>query len=87
MKKILLAIAIVLTMGLSANAQYFNSGRDGFFNDWDDVSNGLDRTTGAMPALPYEHGLTNDVTAPLGSGLLVLTALGAGYMVARRRKE
>ena len=35
MKKILLAIAIVLTMGLGANAQYFNSGRDGFFNDWE----------------------------------------------------
>ena len=38
MKKIVFAIAIVLTMGLTANAQ-----RDGFFNDWDDVGNGLDK--------------------------------------------
>lgn len=30
MKKIVFAIAIVLTFGLTANAQ----GRDGFFNDW-----------------------------------------------------
>ncbi|MCR5037613.1 MAG: hypothetical protein K6A73_09900 [Bacteroidales bacterium] len=82
MKKILLAAALVIAMGLGANAQ-----RDSFFNDWEDIGNGLDRTGVEIPTLPGSHGLTDDVTAPLGSGLLVLTALGAGYMVARRRKE
>ena len=84
MKKIIFALALVLTIGLCANAQ--RGGRDNFFNDWDDLSNGLDRT-GVMPGLPNEHGLNNDISAPLGSGLLVLTALGAGYAVARRKKE
>ena len=38
-------------------------------------------------ALPNSHGLTSDSGAPLGSGLLVLTALGAAYLVGKRRKE
>ena len=85
MKKILFAIAIVLMIGFTANAQ--RSGRDGFFNDWDDVSNGLDRTSiGDLPTLPTSHGITDDVSAPLGSGLLVLTALGAGYALTKKRK-
>ena len=86
MKKILLAIALVLMVGLGASAQ--RGGRDGFFNDWQDVSNGLDRDDPIyLPGLPGSHGLDGDITAPLGSGLVVLTALGAGYVVARRKKE
>lgn len=87
MKKILLAIAFVLMIGLGANAQ--RGGRDSFFNDWEDVSNGLDRTTGIgdLPTLPNQHGYIYDQQAPLGCGLLVLTALGGAYMIARRKKE
>ena len=86
MKKIILALAIVLTVGLTANAQ--RGGRDSFFNDWNDVSNGLDRDGGiVMPGLPGSHGLDDDINAPLGSGLIILTALGAGYAVARRKRE
>ena len=87
MKKIIFALAIVLTMGLTAGAQYAG-GRDGFFNDWNDVSNGLDRTEGPeMPLLPGSHGLMDDFSAPLGSGLIILGALGAGYAVAKRKRE
>ena len=82
MKKILFAIAIVMMMCFTASAQ-----RDSFFNDWNDISNGLDRDPIDMPTLPSSHGWTDDVNAPLGSGLLVLTALGAGYAVARRKRE
>ena len=86
MKKILFALALVLTIGLCANAQ--RNGRDGFFNDWRDIDNGLDRTSNIdLPDLPGSHGLTTDEYAPLGSGLLILTALGAGYAVARRKRE
>ena len=86
MKKIILAIAIVLMVGFSANAQ-----RDSYFNDWDDVSNGLDKIEfdyGGMrdPGLPGGHG-GGDTPAPLGSGIVVLTMLGAGYAVARRKRE
>ena len=85
MKKILFAIAIVMTMGLSANAQ-----RDAFFK-WNDADNEILRTGGDVNdptfSLPQYHGYEDNTEAPLGSGLLVLTALGAGYAVARRRQK
>ena len=84
MKKILFAITLTITLGLTATAQY----SDGFFNDWD---NGLDRTGIGNEigfVLPTNHGYGVDTpSAPIGSGLLVLTALGAGYAVTRRRKN
>ena len=89
MKKILFAVVLVLTIGLCANAQ--RGGRDGFFTEWDDVSNGLDKFDDfgnglRDPGLPGGHG-GGDTPAPLGSGLVVLTALGAVYAVAKRKKE
>ena len=89
MKKILLAVAIVLTVSFSANAQ--RGGKDTFFMDWEDVSNGLDRdpdpTAGPyFPGFP-QHGETTNQSAPLGSGLLILTALGAGYTLSKKNKE
>ena len=80
MKKIVFAIVLVLTIGLSASAQ------DGFFRSGGD---NMDRTdSNQTPALPQGNvGEKNDdQPAPLGSGLLVLTALGAGYAVSRRKK-
>ena len=84
MKKILLAIALVLTMGFGAKAQLGLGLTDSFFNDW--AQSDLMREV-TIINLPNDHGLTGDVNAPLGSGLLVLTALGAGYAVARRKRE
>ena len=84
MKKILFAIAIVLTLGLTANAQGKN---DAFVTDWGTANN--DWRDALILTLP-SGGLGNidgDVPAPLGSGLLVLTALGAGYAVAKKRKK
>lgn len=86
MKRIILAIALVMALGLGANAQ-----RDSYFNDWDDVSNGLDKINTfdnglRDPGLPGGHG-GGDTPAPLGSGIVVLTMLGAGYAVARRKHE
>ena len=81
MKKIILTLALVMTLGFTVSAQ-----RDAFFNDWDDLGNGLDRTEFDMPALPY-HGLDTNQNAPLGSGLVILAAMGAGYALARRKSE
>ena len=78
MKKILLATAVILGLTIGATAQ-----SDGFFNNWSDFDNrdnDLD-----LPALPSEHGYTGNQSAPLGSGLLVLTALGAGYAALKRK--
>ena len=83
MKKILFVIALVITMGFGAKAQIGLT--DAFFNDWAQSDLMRDIT---LISLPDQHGLEGDVSgAPLGSGLLVLTALGAGYAVARRRKK
>jgi hypothetical protein len=92
MKKILLAIALVSMIGLGASAQRFGSS-DSFFNNWEDVGNGLDKfddfdnLRGGEPVIPGGHGSGNDVPAPLGSGIAVLTALGAGYAFARRKRD
>ncbi|MBO7073800.1 MAG: hypothetical protein J6W12_02675 [Bacteroidales bacterium] len=83
MKKILFTIAIVLTLSFTANAQ----GRDGFFSNYD---NGYgNRATGDALDIqnPQGHGSTENVDTPLGSGLLVLTALGAGYAVYRKKRS
>jgi hypothetical protein len=87
MKKILLAVAIVLSMSLCSYAQY-NS--DNFFMDWNDVSNGIDNNDNfgngmRDPGFPGHNG--GNTPAPLGSGLIILGALGAGYAVARRKRE
>ena len=86
MKKILFAIAIFLMLGLTANAQgkkyaFFNSGWDN-----DDYYRGTGN--GVFPAVLGGQlgGLTGDQNAPIGSGLLILTALGAGYAIKRRKK-
>ena len=89
MKKILFAAALVLAFGLCADAQRGGS-RDGFFTDWDDVSNGLDKFDDfgnglRDPGFPGHGG--GDTPAPLGSGLIVLTALGTGYAVAKKREK
>ena len=82
MKKILFAIAFVMMVGFCANAQ------DGFFkaNDGGYENRGGNGENPGIMALP-NHGLTEDQTAPLGSGLLILTAMGAGYVIARRKRE
>ena len=85
MKKILLATALVIAMAFGANAQM-----DNFFNSWEDVGNGLDRTPSSgfeIPTLPSSHGEVTNVEAPVGCGLLILTALGAGYALKKRREE
>ena len=80
MKKIIIALALVMTMSFAASAQ------DGFVADWS-MGGDIFRGGFVMPLLPIDHGLIDDVTAPLGSGLLILTAMGAGYAVARKRKS
>lgn len=84
MKKVLLTAALVIAMGLGASAQ-----QDGFFKDWNDVSNGLNRADDelSLPVIPNQHGLEGDQNgAPVGSGLLILTALGGAYAIARRKE-
>ena len=82
MKKILFTIALVITMVFSVSAQ-----TDGFFTDGGgDAGYRGGGGGGALPGLPQgsigEHN--NDQPAPVGSGLLILTALGAGYALRKK---
>ena len=81
MKKILFTIAILVAMILGANAQ----GRDAFFSTWDEDDRDINPMVFALPNHFNEYN--NDANSPLGSGLLILTALGAGYAVSTRRKK
>lgn len=82
MKRIVLSIALVLTLGLSVNAQ-----SDGFFKSTYQDANEEARTgTGrALPGVPGFGG-DEDVDAPLGSGLLLLAGMGAAYALRRKNK-
>ena len=82
MKKLALTIAIVLGIGLTSFADP-NGG--GVFQRGDETSGG-NRSELFSPALP-RHGQTTNQNAPLGTGIAVLTALGAAYLVGKRRKE
>ena len=85
MKKILFTIALTITLGLTASAQ-FNINTDAFFNDWEQSERLMDG--GFSFVLPASHGFGEDTpSAPLGSGLLVLTALGAGYALKKKREK
>ena len=70
-----------MVLGFGANAQ-----SDSFFKS-DNSNAGSGNRDGESfgMALP-SHGATDDQQAPLGSGMLILTAMGAGYAIARRRK-
>ena len=80
MKKFFLTIALLMFMGFCGKAQ-----NDVFFK-WSEVDNDTyrDIDNGVNFSLPTAHGLDNDAEAPLGSGLLVLTVLGAGYMMKKK---
>ena len=84
MKKFLFSIALTITLGLTARAQFNNT--DAFFNDWTQ-SDRLD-IGGFSFVLPASHGFGEDTpSAPLGSGLLILTALGAGYALKKKHEK
>ena len=83
MKKLALTIGIVLMMGLGASAQTSLLGKE---NGYDEGYRDGDVSTPFI--LPGSHGGSDDVDAtPLGTGIAVLTALGAAYLVGKRRRE
>ncbi len=84
MKKLLFTIALLITLSVATNAQ-----KDGFFswngNDEDDIYR--DVTTNGL-VLPSTHGTGVDYNStPIGSGIAILTLLGAGYAIKCRRKN
>ncbi len=93
MKKIVLtflfSIMISICASLSAQTGYrpFENSNDGFF---DPNSNTLtyrseDDNANQLPVLP-RIGTTCNQRAPIGSGVLLLTGLGIGYLTLKKKK-
>ena len=63
--------------GLVADEMYYGAGygQNSLLND-----NGL-------PGSPNGHDLEGDQPAPLGSAVVLLSALGVAYLVGKRRKQ
>ena len=83
MKKLALTIAIVLGLGLASFAQGGLFQRGAIDEEYTLYRDG---GTFNSPILPG-HGLEDDQSAPLGSGIVVLMGLGAAYLVGKKRNE
>ena len=88
MKKAIVTIAIVLGLGMTAIADPNGGGlfQRGLVSDEEYYGMGY---RGDTPVLPY-HGSPDNADAdetPIGSGIALLTALGAAYLVGKRRRE
>ena len=89
MKKLALTIAIVLGMSFGSFAQndVFVQQSGGLFGYGDEKSV-FDRSSLFLDlSLPSAHGNDSDVTAPLGSGALLLIGFGAAYALKKKSKK
>ncbi len=78
MKKVIATVAIILGLGVGANAQ-----SDAFFTqNFSDYRSAEDVETPRLPA----HMQTTNQDAPMGTGLLLLAGMGLGYAALRKRK-
>ena len=93
MKKLTITLALVLGLAMTTFAQggsmfhRENSGDNGnaVYQDRSYYKAGGE-TPLSSPGLPF-HGGNSNADAPLGSGIALLTALGAAYAVAKKRRE
>ena len=83
MKKLIMTIAIVLGLGLTTS---FAQG--GLFQRGNTPQGQNSNREGGVttPGLPG-HGEPGDQPAPLGSGIVLFTALGAAYGIAKKHRE
>ena len=83
MKKLALTLAIVLGLSMTTFADGGGLFKRG---ETPEQQGGVYGTRGVGPVLPG-HDQTNNQNAPLGTGIAVLAALGAAYLIGKRRKE
>ena len=93
MKKTILTIVLILGLTMTTfadgglfkrgyNAQNGSSG----YNYFGAKTEGDNAGGMAMPMLP-NHGESGNQPAPVGSGIVLLAALGGAYLVGKRRRE
>ena len=88
MKKLIMTTAIILGLSLTTFAQGSMFHRENSGDNGSAIyeSKGNMFRADGMPGLPV-HGETGNQDAPLGSGIALLTALGAAYLVGKKRRE
>ena len=75
-------IAVALLLSVAAHAQIYLSTPE----DYDNSDRVLHNS--ATPFVPYQGGDFDQTPyTPLGGGWLLLTGLGAAYLLGKRRKE
>ena len=87
MKKLLMTTAIILGLSLTTFAQegsLFLRNSSGIYVT--SIYKGGETKNSFGPNFPG-HGVTDNVDAPLGSGVALLLGLGAAYAVAKKRRE
>ena len=82
MKKLALTIAIVLGLSMTT----FADGGGLFQRGTEPEETGFYTRGNGVPGMPG-HGAPGNQDAPLGTGIALLTALGAAYLVGKKRNE
>jgi len=86
-----MTIAIILSLSTMTFAQggLFHRGAnaDGSPAEVSITGDGTKGPDDGTPMLPIHNQNGSDQSAPIGSGIALLTALGAGYMISKRREE
>ena len=78
MKKLAMTIAIVLGLSMTTFAD-----GGGLFQRGGEPVRELNREVPGVPG----HGGSGNQDAPLGTGIAVLTAFGAAYLIGKKRNE
>ena len=87
MKKSILTLAIILGIAIGASAQ--NKGLFDLGPERETYDEYYENREGGVfsISLPTTHGSNDDVSAPLGSGALLLIGFGAAYAGLRRKNQ
>lgn len=83
MKKLLISL-VILTAFVTLPIKALSQRNDNWFKTTDDYENRADFNTGSTGL--GTQGFGQEPQAPLGSGLLILTAIGAGYALTKSKK-
>lgn len=87
MKKVILTFVFLSLIVFGGDVHAQERATDGFFKSNYEMYREENADWGQMPLLPDSHGYQFDYSAeaPIGSGLLLLSVMGVGYLAARKK--
>ena len=88
MKKTIITTTLILGLALTGMAQLAGGGlfQRGITDEEFYGMGYASSYRNGMPLLPL-HGYNDNQNAPVGGGIAVLTALGAAYLIGKKRRE